>query len=68
MIDISKSYRPDQVAKMLEVSVRQVYRLVNDPLDPLPAIKLSTSARARIRIAGRDLKEWMENHKVEPWK
>ncbi|HOD52929.1 MAG TPA: helix-turn-helix domain-containing protein [Candidatus Cloacimonadota bacterium] len=68
MIDISKSYRPDQVAKMLEISERQVYRLVNDPLDPLPAIKLSKSVRAHIRIPGKDLQEWVERHKMEPWK
>jgi len=68
MVDVNRSYRPDEVAKLLNISVRQVHRLVNEPLDPLPALKLSQGSRGRIRIPGKDLKEWMESRKMEPWK
>lgn len=68
MINISRTYRPDEVAAILNVSKRQIYRWVNDPTDPLPAIKLSSGPGGHIRVKGNDLRDWMEKRKMEPWK
>lgn len=67
MIDVNKCYRPDEVAKILSVSVRQIYRFVDDPTDPLGAIKLSNSKKGKIRIPGEDLKSWIDKRQIEPW-
>lgn len=68
MIDEGKCYRPDEVAKILSVSTRQIYRFVNDPTDPLEAYKLCQTEKGKVRISGQSLKKWMEKRKIEPWK
>lgn len=68
MIDVQKCYRPDEVAEILAVSIRQVYRFVDDPIDPLQAIKLSPGKKGKIRIPGKDLKNWIDKRQIESWK
>jgi excisionase family DNA binding protein len=64
MVRADKYYRPDEIAELLNVDKGTVYRLIRDIEDPLPALRLSK--KGALRVAGRDLQEWMENHKVHP--
>lgn len=63
MIKEDRYYRPDEVAEMLAVEISTVYRLVREPGDPLPAVRLGE--RGHIRILGRDLGAWLERWRVD---
>lgn len=56
-------YRPDEVAKVLAIKTRTVYRKINDINDPLPACRPTGTA---LRIPGKQLNEYLERHKVNP--
>lgn len=58
-----KCYRPDEVAKVLSISTRSVYRKIQDVEDPLPAIRMS---RGTLRIPGDKLNQYLERHQVDP--
>lgn len=49
-----RCYRPDEVARILHISIRTVYRLVDEEVE---SIKLKRS----IRISGRVLNQYLDN-------
>ncbi len=59
-----RCYRPDEIADKLHVDVCTVYRMIKDIDDPLPAFRLNTNGQ--LRVYGRDLNSYLENHKVDP--
>jgi|GEM_PF-3321650 len=48
-----------EVAKKLSISERTAWRLVHDPVHPLPTFKIN---RKLVRVRERDLDEWMDKH------
>lgn len=56
-------YRPDEIATVLGVSKKTVYRMINDVNDPLPAYR---PAGKQLRVHGRDLNAYMDKRKVKP--
>ena len=64
MVSQDRYYRPDEIAKLLNVDKGTVYRMIRNIEDPLPALRLSNNGP--LRVAGRDLQEWMEKHRVRP--
>lgn len=66
-INVRKCYRPDEVAEILGCSKRQVFRKINDPDNPIPALKISKSQQGNIRVPGKALKKWMEDNMKRPW-
>jgi len=60
-----KSYRPDEVAVKMQISIKSVYRNINNIKDPLPAFR--TRKGGRLRLHGKDLNKYIERHKVIPW-
>lgn len=59
-----RCYRPDEVAQILHVHVRTVYRHINDLDDPLPALRLSPGGP--LRIPGLAANIWLATHRVNP--
>ena len=59
-----RCYRPDEVAKKLNIHVRSVYRHIGDPLDPLPALRLHKGGP--LRIPGPELNRWLDRRRVDP--
>ena len=57
-------YRPDEIAEALGVDRSTVYRMIRDPLDPLPAYRLTD--KGPLRVHGRDIIQYLEEHKVQP--
>jgi len=57
-------YRPDELAGILNVDRTTVYRMIRDVLDPLPAYRLTE--RGPLRVHGKDINAYLENHKVRP--
>ena len=55
-----KFYTPEQLAEMLEVHVKTVYRWIQDK--KLGAIKFG---RRNIRISRENLDEFLDNHKTK---
>lgn len=60
----NKEYlRPDEVAVRLSIAKRTVYKLMDDPVDPIPCFLIGTAHRIKVT----DLDQWIENHKKKPW-
>jgi hypothetical protein len=60
-----RCYRPDEVAKILNIDTKSVYRLIRDPADPLPAFR-TTKPRGVLRLHGGKLNEYFEKNKIDP--
>lgn len=60
-----RCYRPDEVAKRLDVSVRSIYRWMRDLDDPLPAYRMQQSGP--LRIPGNGLNAWLDRRRVDPF-
>jgi hypothetical protein len=60
-----RSYRPDEVAEKLRVDVRQVYRMVHDVDDPLPAFRTKKRSGS-LRFNGVELNEHIDKNRVNP--
>lgn len=58
-----RSYRPDEIAIKLAISLRTVYRMIRDVNDPLPAVRVMGRS---LRVEGRDLIRYLERRKVRP--
>jgi len=56
-------YRPDEVAKRLNISIKSIYRMIKDVDDPLPAIKIKNI----IRLPGNRLNEYIKRHTIKSW-
>ncbi len=67
-VDPEKNYRPDEVADILRVDTKTVYRYLNDIEDPLPCVKLGSKTRGCLRISGVKLKDWLSKREVETWR
>jgi excisionase family DNA binding protein len=57
-------YRPDEIAEALNIDRSTVYRMIRDPLDPLPAYRLTD--KGPLRVHGRDINQYLDEHKVQP--
>ena len=57
-------YRPDEIAKIMNVSKATVYRLINQIDDPLPAKKF----KGFLRIKASEFDEWIERHHYDTYK
>ena len=57
-------YRPDEIADLLSVDRCTVYRMIKDLNDPLPAMRIG--GKGSLRVHGKDLAKWLEEHKVKP--
>lgn len=66
-INPSKNYRPDEVAEILNVDIRTVYRLLNEPLGNIPSFKLKPTSKGNIRIPGTGLINWINCNETKPW-
>lgn len=55
-------YYPYHIANKLNISIRTVYRMVNDVTNPLPAVRI----RHSLRIRGKDINEYLERNKTDP--
>lgn len=53
----------NQVCKQLNCSKAKFYKLLDDPVDPLPAYKLGDGPRAEWRVPRNALAEWIERRK-----
>ena len=56
--------RVDEVAKILDVSVKTVYRLINHTENPLKASHVGS----QLRIKKADLEEYLEKNVTTWWK
>lgn len=59
-----RCYRPDEIAAKLNAALSTVYRLIKDIDDPIPAFRLKNNGQ--MRVYGRDMNAYLENHKVDP--
>ena len=50
------------LSKILGLSVRTIRTYINDPLDPLPAIRLS----GKLIVSVRALGDYLDRHQVQP--
>ncbi len=57
-----RGYSPVEIAERLPCGKKTVYRMINNVEDPLPAYRLN----GMLRVLGKDLNVYMENHRVEP--
>ena len=64
MFDDTKCYPPYRVAEILSVDISTVYRLIRSIEEPLPAFRLKTNGQ--LRVHGKDLNTYFEDHKVDP--
>lgn len=55
--------RPDEIASILDVSVRSVYNLINNVEDPLPSIKFGGT----IRVSKDKFNTWVDSHENRIW-
>lgn len=62
MFDEARYYRADEIARMLSVSKRTVYRMMNDIDNPLPASRV----RGCLRVKGTAINEYLERNKKDP--
>jgi len=58
-----RCYRPDEIADILSVSKRTVYRMISDISDPLPAFRPNGKY---LRVSGLELNNYLDKHKVIP--
>lgn len=63
-INPKQSYRIDQVATILGVERRTVYRRINDTESPLPAFR--TGRNGHIRVLGADLQRYIDANRIDP--
>lgn len=66
-INPSKNYRPDEVAEILKVNIRTVYRYLNEPIGNIPSFKLNPTSKGNIRIPGAGLIDWIQERETRPW-
>ena len=64
MFNDDRCYRPDEIARILNIDRSTVYRLINEIGDPMPAYKLSGTGA--LRALGSDLNEWLKRRRVQP--
>ncbi len=62
-IENKEFLRPDEVATRLSIAKRTVYKLIDDPEDPITCFLIGTAHR----IKSADLEKWLLNHKKKPW-
>jgi predicted DNA-binding transcriptional regulator AlpA len=60
-----RSYRPDEVAEIWNMSIKSIYRMINDIDNPLPAFR-PYGVGGCIRIKGNVLNKWTEKNQVNP--
>jgi excisionase family DNA binding protein len=58
-----RAYRIDEIAHILRIEPRTIRRWINCIEDPLPAFK----RKRTYRVAGSDLKEYLNKHEHKPW-
>jgi len=62
-INDTKAYRLDEIATILNFSIRTVRRWVDDVESPLPAIQKGRE----YRVIGKDLKNYLLEHEKRGW-
>ncbi len=58
------AYPPNVIAARLGASRAKVYKMIGDINDPLPAFRLG--GNGSLRVTGKDINNYLANHKVEP--
>lgn len=56
--------RPDEVMEWLSIKKSTFYRMINDPIDPLPAYRVNKKGHLKIRKI--DVEKRLERYKVKP--
>jgi hypothetical protein len=58
-------YAPGEIAAILHVSTREVYRWIADLDDPLPATRLRQNGHV-LRVYGPDVRAYLARHRKIP--
>ena len=61
-----KCYRPDEIASIIGVDPRTIYRYIKDIENPLPAFRPSGRIKGGLRIWGSEANKYFEKNKVDP--
>lgn len=59
-----RAYRPDEVAKILGIDIKTVYRRVKDLDNPFPCFRLKK--HGPLRLPGNKMNKFLEDNKVNP--
>lgn len=57
-----RCYSVKEIADKLGMSERSIYRLLADPTENVPSVRIRNAKR----VKGSDLNEYLEKHKEEP--
>jgi len=60
MFDETRMYRPDEVAKKMQINKRTVYRMIDN--NEIKAVKV----RGQLRIWGSELNRYMDENIADP--
>jgi hypothetical protein len=64
LFDSKRCYRPDEVACKWNLDIKEIYKMIKDINDPLPAFR--PTGKKALRIRGEILNAWEIKTKVEP--
>ena len=59
-----RCYRPDEVAEILGIDTKTVYRRIKDLDNPFPCSRLKK--HGPLRLPGNEMNKFMEENKVNP--
>jgi len=59
-----RCYRPDEVAKILSIDIKTVYRRIKDLDNPFPCFRLKN--HGPLRLPGNKMNKFLEDNKVDP--
>lgn len=59
-----RAYRPDEVAEILGIDTKTVYRRIKDFDNPFPCVRLKK--HGPLRLPGNKMNKFLEDNKVNP--